>query len=239
MIVKRTRRAAEPGRYTARRPRFILGARPLKQACDGSILGHSRRPHDPKPIRTVHRPLGGIGRRNGFKIRRRKVCGFESHRGHALSSHVIASCRSPRRTRGCAALVRAICGAVPSVAAAWCARLGAAFRAARCARRETAGAGGGDGGRVARAGADDLRRAILLQLLLTSRGLAAAGGVDDLLDAHAERAGLTAGQLRRVGSAAAFHRGRSASASCRRRRGTRWPCVSLPFSATLRGLIAR
>ena len=33
---------------------------------------------------TTIRPSGGTGRRNGFKIRRRKVCGFESRLGYHI-----------------------------------------------------------------------------------------------------------------------------------------------------------
>ena len=35
-------------------------------------------------MRRLIRPLGGTGRRCGLKIRRRKACGFEPRRGHAL-----------------------------------------------------------------------------------------------------------------------------------------------------------
>ena len=34
---------------------------------------------------------GGIGRRSGFKIRRRKVCGFESHSRHQNEKQALSA----------------------------------------------------------------------------------------------------------------------------------------------------
>lgn len=49
---------------------------------------------------------GGIGRRSGFKIRRRKVCGFESHSRHQKTHDYIQNLASPAallliRARAC------------------------------------------------------------------------------------------------------------------------------------------